>query len=173
MTCTRSASPCCRLSSRASPLWVIVLAPIFAWAWTKLGSRQPSTPHKFAYGVAIAGLSYILMTVPGLLYGTTVKVSPFWLVGSYFIVIVAEMLVSPVGLSTTTRLAPAAFASQTMGLWFLSDAAAQGISAQVVGFYQASTEVFYFGAIGVGAIAVGVLLYLATPAIVQRMEGIN
>jgi POT family proton-dependent oligopeptide transporter len=156
-----------------NPLWVIILAPIFAWAWTKLGDRQPSTPHKFAYGVAIAGVSYLLLTLPGLIYGTGVKASPFWLVGSYFIVIVGEMLVSPVGLSATTKLAPAAFATQTMGLWFLSDAAAQGISAQIVGFYSASSEVAYFAIIGFCAIAVGVALYIATPAIVRKMEGVN
>lgn len=156
-----------------NPLWVIVLAPIFAWAWTKLGERQPSTPRKFAYGVAFAGLSYLLLTLPGLLYGTSVKVSPLWLIGSYFIVIVGEMLVSPVGLSATTKLAPAAFASQTMGLWFLSDAAAQGISAQIVGFYSPATEVAYFAIVGVCAILIGLVLWFLTPWICRHMEGVR
>jgi POT family proton-dependent oligopeptide transporter len=60
-----------------------------------------------------------------------------------------------------------------MGLWFLSDAAAQGISAQIVGFYSASTEVAYFAIVGVSAIAVGVVLYFLTPWIARHMEGVR
>jgi POT family proton-dependent oligopeptide transporter len=112
------------------------------------------------------------MMLPGLLFGTSQKVGPFWLVASFVVVILGELCLSPVGLSATTKLAPAAFASQTMSLWFLSDAAAQGISAQVVGTYNAHSEVTYFGVVGGIVVVAGVVMYLISPAISRRMQGI-
>ena len=72
--------------------------------WTKLGERQPSTVVKFSLGLLFAGLSYLLLMLPGMLYGTSGKVSPLWLLGSFFIVVIAELCLSPVGLSVTTKL---------------------------------------------------------------------
>ena len=131
-----------------NPLAIVLLAPVFAGLWLRWGRKQPSTPRKFSAGLLFAGLSYLIMMLPGLLFGTSQKVGPFWLVASFVVVILGELCLSPVGLSATTKLAPAAFASQTMSLWFLSDAAAQGISAQVVGTYNAHSEVTYFGVVG-------------------------
>lgn len=74
--------------------------------------KQPTAPGKFAAGLVFAGLSYMWMALPGILYGTAGKVSPFWLVGSWFLVEIAEMLISPIGLSITTKLAPEAYRSQ-------------------------------------------------------------
>lgn len=119
-----------------NPMFIIILSPIFAWIWTKLGKRQPGTPRKFALGLFFAGLSFVIMMLPGILAGnTTTAVSPMWLVLSFFICIVGEMCLSPVGLSATTKLAPAAFASQTMSVWFLSDAMAQAFNAQTTQFF--------------------------------------
>ncbi|GIL30601.1 peptide ABC transporter permease [Actinocatenispora comari] len=156
-----------------NPLAIVLLAPLFALLWTKLGDRQPRTPRKFAAGMFLAGLSYLLMTGPGLINGTSVPASPFWLVGSFVIVILGELCLSPVGLSATTKLAPVAFASQTMSLWFLSDAAAQGISAQIVPVFDPDTEVAYFAIVG-GVIALlGVVMYLISPLITKRMRDVN
>ncbi|MGA8117157.1 MAG: peptide MFS transporter [Actinocatenispora sp.] len=156
-----------------NPAAIVLLAPVFAYVWTKLGDRAPTTPRKFATGMVLAGFSYLFMMGPGLINGTTVKASPLWLVGSFVIVILGELFLSPVGLSATTKLAPVAFASQTMSLWFLSDATAQGISAQIVPVFTPSTEVAYFGIVGGIVAFLGFVMYLIAPAISRRMRGVH
>lgn len=155
------------------PLFVIFLAPAFAVLWTKLGDRQPNTTQKFALGLLAAGLSFVVILIPGYLGGTDALVNPLWLVLSIFFVAVGEMCLSPVGLSATTKLAPAAFSAQTMSLWFLSNAAAQALNAQLVKFYSEKTEIFYFGAIGGAAIMLAIVLFLIAPIIQKFMRGIK
>ncbi|WP_210365274.1 peptide MFS transporter [Bacillus sp. REN3] len=155
-----------------NPLFIITFAPVFAWLWVKLGNRQPSTPKKFAFGLFFAGLSFLVMIIPAL-GGTDTLVNPMWLVLSFFLVVMGELLLSPVGLSATTKLAPAAFSAQTMSLWFMTNASAQAINAQVVRFYSAENEVTYFGVIGGMAIVIGLILYFMTPTIQKYMRGVR
>ncbi|MFO1442315.1 peptide MFS transporter [Bacillus sp. Bva_UNVM-123] len=156
-----------------NPLFIIVFAPIFAWLWMKLGKRQPSIPQKFSLGLLFAGLSFIVILVPAYFGGAESLVNPLWLVLSYFIVVIGELCLSPVGLSATTKLAPAAFSAQTMSLWFLSNAAAQAINAQIVKFYSPATEMIYFGVIGGASIVLSVILFILAPKIQGFMKGIR
>ncbi|CAM3627243.1 peptide MFS transporter [Aeromicrobium ponti] len=156
-----------------NPLFIIFLAPVFAWMWVKMGERQPSVPQKFSLGLLFAGLSFIVILVPAYMGGTDSLVNPLWLVLSYFIVVLGELLLSPVGLSATTKLAPAAFSAQTMSLWFLSNAAAQAINAQIVKFYTPETEMTYFGVIGAAAIVLSIILFLLSPKIQGYMKGVR
>lgn len=156
-----------------NPLFVITLAPLFAWAWVKLGKRQPTIPKKFALGLLFAGLSFLVILLPAYFGGEQSLVNPLWLVLSYFIVVLGELCLSPVGLSATTKLAPSAFSAQTMSLWFLSNAAAQAINAQIVRFYSPSTEMVYFGVIGGAAILLSILLYSFSSKIQGYMKGIS
>lgn len=156
-----------------NPLFIITLAPVFAWMWVKLGKRQPTIPQKFSFGLLFAGLSFIVILLPGYFAGTDALVNPLWLVLSYFVVVLGELMLSPVGLSATTKLAPAAFSAQTMSLWFLSNAAAQAINAQVVKFYSPETEMVYFGVIGGISILLGIILFLFAPKIQGFMKGIR
>ena len=96
-------------------------------------------------GLLFAGLSFIVILLPSYFGGTDTLVNPLWLILSIFIVVLGELCLSPVGLSATTKLAPAAFSAQTMSLWFLSNAAAQALNAQLVKFYSPETEMMYFG----------------------------
>jgi POT family proton-dependent oligopeptide transporter len=156
-----------------NPLFIIILAPVFAWLWVKLGNRQPSVPKKFSLGLLFAGLSFLVILLPGYLTGSDSLVNPLWLVLSYFIVVLGELCLSPVGLSATTKLAPAAFSAQTMSLWFLSNAAAQAINAQIVKFYTPETEMVYFGVIGGVAILLSILLFALSPKIQGFMKGVR
>ncbi|MCG3084938.1 peptide MFS transporter [Anoxybacillus sp. LAT_35] len=156
-----------------NPLFVITFAPIFAWLWVKLGDKQPSIPKKFSLALLFAGLSFVVILLPAYLGGNDSLVSPLWLVLSYLIVVFGELCLSPVGLSATTKLAPAAFSAQTMSLWFLSSAAAQAINAQIVKFYTPETEMAYFGTIGGIAIAFSVILFIISPKIESFMKGIK
>ena len=143
-----------------NPVFVVILTPIFVTLWTKLGKRQPSTVVKFSLGLVFAGLSFVLLMLPGLLYGTEGRVSPLWLFFSFFIMIVGEMCLSPVGLSITTKLAPKAFEAQTVAIWLLADAASQAINAQIARFYTPGTESAYFGIVGLVAVVAGILLFI-------------
>nr|WP_180954230.1 peptide MFS transporter [Bacillus sp. M6-12] len=156
-----------------NPLFIVFLAPVFAWLWVKLGNSQPSTPKKFSLGLFFAGLSFIVMIVPAYMNGTDSLVSPIWLVISFFLVVLGELCLSPVGLSATTKLAPAAFSAQTMSLWFLSNASAQAINAQIVKLYKPETEIIYFGVIGAISILLGAILYWMSPKIQIFMKGVR
>ncbi|EGJ27774.1 peptide MFS transporter [Streptococcus porcinus] len=156
-----------------NPLFIMLYVPFFAWIWAKLGSKQPSSPKKFAYGLIAAGLSFVWMMLPGMLFGVHAKVSPMWLIVSWAIVIVGEMLISPIGLSVTTKLAPKAFQAQMMSIWFLSNASAQAINAQIVKFYTPGNEVAYYGIVGTITIVFGFLLFFYVPRIDKLMAGVK
>lgn len=156
-----------------NPLFIIVLAPVFAWMWVKLGSRQPSIPQKFSLGLLFAGISFLVILLPAYFGGPDTLVNPLWLVLSYLIIVLGELALSPVGLSATTKLAPAAFSAQTMSLWFLSNAAAQAINAQLVKFYSAENEMMYFGIIGGASIVLSIILFLLAPTIQRYMRGVR
>ena len=153
-------------------LFIIIYVPFFAWLWVKLGSKQPSSPMKFSIGLFFAGLSFMWMMLPGMLFGTDKLVSPFWLIISWALVIIGEMNISPIGLSVTTKLAPKAFQSQMMSMWFLGDAAAQAINAQIVKLYSHGTEVMYYGVVGAITIAFGIILLFFVPKIEKLMSGV-
>ncbi|MGY0693470.1 peptide MFS transporter [Virgibacillus sp. FSP13] len=156
-----------------NPLFIVLLAPVFAWLWIRLGKSQPSTPKKFSLGLFFAGLSFLVMIVPAIINGTDTLVNPLWLVLSFFLVVIGELCLSPVGLSATTKLAPAAFSAQTMSLWFLSNASAQAINAQIVKLYSPDTEILYFGIIGGISILLGFILFAASKKIHVFMRGID
>ncbi|MCK8624995.1 peptide MFS transporter [Apilactobacillus xinyiensis] len=154
-----------------NPLFIMIYTPIFAFIWNKLKDSQPSSPSKFVMGMIISGLSYLFMVIPVSLFGTS-KVSPFWLIGSWAIIEIAEMLISPIGLSVTTKLAPKAFSSQMMSMWFLADAAAQAINSQIVKYYTGN-EVKYFAFVGLFAIVFGLILILFVKPVKRLMKGVN
>ncbi|WEG13551.1 peptide MFS transporter [Pullulanibacillus sp. KACC 23026] len=156
-----------------NPLFIIVLAPVFAWFWMKLGSRQPSIPRKFSFGLLFGGLSFLVILLPAYLGGTHALVNPLWLALSYLLAVIGELSLSPVGLSATTKLAPAAFSAQMMSLWFLSDAAAQALNAVLAKFYSPQTEMAYFGTIGAVAVILGLVLFAIAPVIQRAMKGVN
>ncbi|MFA5900015.1 MAG: peptide MFS transporter [Hyphomicrobium sp.] len=104
-----------------NPMFVILLAPLFAALWLRLGANQPSSPVKFAFGLFFLGLSFLLM-VPAATLTAEGRVSPLWLVGLFFLQTVGELLLSPVGLSTMTKLAPPHLVGLVLGVWFLAAA---------------------------------------------------
>ncbi|MFR0583785.1 peptide MFS transporter [Limosilactobacillus mucosae] len=156
-----------------NPLFIMILTPFFVQLWSRW-KNQPSAPGKFAAGLVIVGLSFAWMALPGIIHGTTSgKVSPLWLVGSWFICEIAEMLISPIGLSITTKLAPVAFRSQMMSMWFLADSAGQAVNAQIVKFYTPGTEIQYFLIVGGVAIVFGIVLCFFVKRIHGLMEGVD
>ncbi|MFF9017915.1 peptide MFS transporter [Streptomyces sp. NPDC014870] len=105
-----------------NPLFVMALAPVFAWLWLWLArkNQEPNTIVKFAMGLVLVGASFFVFVVPMGMAGDGTKVSPMWLVSIYMIQTIGELCLSPVGLSVTTKMAPQKYASQMMGVWFLA-----------------------------------------------------
>lgn len=156
-----------------NPLFVVILTPVFVALWTKMGARQPKTEVKFAIGLIMAGLSFVLLMFPSMLFGVDHRVSPIWLILSFFIMIAGEMCLSPVGLSVTTKLAPKAFEAQTLAIWLLADASSQAINAQIARFYTPSTEGMYFAVVGGVAVIGGLILYATRGSIRQLIGNIH
>jgi POT family proton-dependent oligopeptide transporter len=154
-----------------NPVFIILLAPIFAAVWTRLGPRQPITPVKFAVGLAIMGLA-ILAFIP--LAGGGPNTTPLLaMVGILLMFTLAELFISPVGLSLSTKLAPHIFRTQMVALNYLSVSLGTALSGVLAGFYNPEDEVPYFGAIGLVALVLAVALFLAAKPIKNLMSGVH
>ena len=119
-------------------LFIIIFAPVFALIWSGLAKRgmDLSSPTKFAIGLFAAALAFLLMLFASNILvasGGAVKVSPWWLVGSYFLQTIGELSISPVGLSSMTKLSPRRYVGQMMGVWFLATALGNLIAGLVGG----------------------------------------
>ena len=123
----------------ANSLFVVTLAPVFAWLWVSLAKRnlELSSPAKFSFGLLLAGLGFQVMVLAANQVigggGSGVRVSMLWLVFSYFLQTLGELSISPVGLSSMTKLAPARFVGQMMGVWFMASAIGNLIAGLVGG----------------------------------------
>jgi len=156
-------------------LFVILLAPLFAFAWLRLGARQPSSPAKFVLGLFFLGLSFLLM-VPAALLTAEGRVNPLWLVGLFFLQTVGELFLSPVGLSTMTRLAPAHLVGLVLGVWFLGAAWGNKLAGVLGGGFTAGDAhglaMFFLQQTAMVAVATIALLALV-PWLKRLMGGVR
>jgi POT family proton-dependent oligopeptide transporter len=158
-----------------TPLFVIILAPIFSILWVRLGKRQPSSPVKFTLGLLFIGLAYCLL-VPAAAMTAYGRISPLWLVGLYFLEVVGEMCLSPVGLSTVTKLAPLKLVGIMMGVWFLAASFGNKVAGYLSGFFVANNStqlVKLYGGIAVGLLISAGVLALLTPRVKKLMGSVN
>ena len=153
------------------PVWIILLSPVFAVIWTKLGRRAPTTPRKFAYGVIGMGLAFLLFLPMAGTTGRSVPVLAVLAIMSVFAV--SELLLSPIGLSVTTQLAPNAFRAQMMALYFFSVGLGTAMSGVLARYYDPAHEFAYFGLIGTAAVVVGLVVWALAPWISRLMEGVH
>jgi len=151
-------------------LWVLILSAPFAALWMRLGSRNPSSPVKFAAGIFFVGLGMVVL-VPALrIVAGGAKVGPFWLVLTYFLHTVGELCLSPVGLATTSRLAPRRYAALMMGVWIGSMALGNllaGLAASFFGTLDPVPMFLLLFAVTTG----GALGLLALAPMIRRMTG--
>ncbi|TFD62217.1 peptide MFS transporter [Cryobacterium suzukii] len=154
-----------------NPVFIIVLSGIFAAVWTKWGSRQPSTPMKFAVGTAVMGAAFLLF-LP--FAGGAANSTPLLaMIGILLVFTVAELLLSPVGLSVATKLAPAVFKTQMVALFFLSVALGSAVSGALATWYATAPERLYFGVLGGIAILLGLMLALIARPVLRLMGGVR
>jgi proton-dependent oligopeptide transporter, POT family len=155
-------------------LFIILLAPLFAWLWIRLAARgrEPSSPVKFAFGLVALGAGFLVMAFASAAALSGGTVSPAWLILTYLLHSVGELALSPVGLSTVTKLAPKKMAGQMMGVWFLSISLGSLMAGQVAGLYGALPLPRLFGAVAVTVVAGGVLLLLLTRPLRKLMGSV-
>jgi proton-dependent oligopeptide transporter, POT family len=160
------------------PFFVVALAPVFAALWVRLGRRDRdlSSPAKFAWGLLLMAAAMLVMYVAALHVMHGDIVSPLWLTGTYLLTACGELCLSPVGLSSTTKLAPARFAGQTMGLWFLTIALGSFLAGELSSGYDAQhlatlpalyLKLFWWSAVS------GAVMLLVTPPVKRLMMGVK
>ncbi|MBP2326207.1 POT family proton-dependent oligopeptide transporter [Kibdelosporangium banguiense] len=154
------------------PACVIILAPLFAYLWTKLGERQPSTTVKFSLGVAGMGVAFLLMVAISAT-SAGAAVNPLLLALILLVFAIAEMCLSPVGLSASTKLAPKAFGAQMVALFYLSIALGSSVAGELAAYYSPDNEPAYFGILGAAAIVLGVVLFALSPLLRRLMKGVH
>jgi POT family proton-dependent oligopeptide transporter len=154
-------------------LFVILTAPLFAWLWTRLGTRQPSSPVKFALGLLFVGLGFVVMIGASTAAAGGVRVSPGWLVATYLLHVIGEMCLSPVGLSTVTKLAPARVSGLMMGVWFLASSVGNYLGGRMAGLYETLDLPVLFGIVAAIPIGAALVLFLLAPAVRRLMGGVH
>lgn len=150
-------------------LYVILLAPLFAWLWTALRERQPSSTTKFTFGLLFVALGFATL-IP---VSRGSFVSPWWLTLSYFLQTIGELCLSPVGLSTMTKLAPARLGGLIMGAWFLSMSVGDYIGGRLSGLYESLPLPMLFGIVTLFCLLVGVALGLLRTPMRRLMGTVN
>jgi POT family proton-dependent oligopeptide transporter len=156
-------------------IFIIALAPVFSIIWQAMGKRQPSDPIKFALGLFSLGLGFLVVAYAASLV-TAGKVGPGWLIAVYFFHTIGELCVSPVGLSSMTKLAPLRMAGLMMGVWFISISMGNYVAGQIAGGFEPTQEVLVslFTKVALTVIAGAVVLALLSPFMnrfaVQRAE---
>ncbi len=152
-----------------NPFFIILLAPVFATLWTKLGTRQPTTPVKFSLGIMFMGAAFLIF-LP--MVGTA-AVPVLWVALILVVATMGELMLSPVGLSLSTKLAPKAYPVIMVALFYLSLALGTALSGSLAGFYSEENEAPYFGILGAVTIAIGLVLLALSPRITRAMRGVR
>ena len=144
-----------------SSLFVITLAPVFAWLWIRMGRRNPSSFMKFCVGLVLVGWGFLALGIPASVAGPGARVGPEWVVLAFFVQTCGELCLGPVGLSVMTKLAPARVASLMMGLWFLSISVGNYVGGRVASLYGAYSPSTLFNSVAAVTIVGGLALVLA------------
>jgi POT family proton-dependent oligopeptide transporter len=164
-------------------LSVILLAPVFAWTWTRLAARgrAPSTPVRFALGLFLLGSGFIVLVMGARVSDGGARVSPLWLIVTYVLHTCGELCLSPVGLAMVTKLAPARFASLMMGAWFFSMFISDLLAGLLAGtvekiekgrvFHLLGGQADFFLMFVVSTFAAGIALLAISPVVKRLMAG--
>jgi len=164
-------------------LILLASAPIFAWMWTALAKRglEPSTPVKMGAALFLMAAGFVVMVGGARASDTGALVSPAWLIVTYALHTFGELWLSPIGLSTVTKLAPVKYVSLLMGLWFFSTAIAEFLAGQLASlservekgeiFHLLGGQADFFLVFVVTSVAAGVLLLALSPWLKRLTHG--
>ena len=157
------------------PIFVIALAPVFAWIWVRLGRHEPSVPAKLALGVLFMALSFVILVPAGALAqsGADVRVSPWWLVVSYGISELGELCLYPVGLSAVTKLSPPRIVGLMMGVWLLSNAFGNKLAGWAAGFFSSMPLRDLFLDVSLVLLVTAAIMFALVKPIRRLMGGVH
>jgi proton-dependent oligopeptide transporter, POT family len=149
--------------------FLILFAPVMAWVWVRMAAkgREPSAPTKFAWGLVLVGLGFAILIPPARESG--VLASPMWLTATYFLHTIGELVLSPVGLSAMTVLAPARIGGLMMGVWFLATSVGNFIAGRLSGLYESLPLPSLFASVAGFAIVAGLILMVLSPSMRRLM----
>jgi POT family proton-dependent oligopeptide transporter len=159
-----------------NPVLIIALAPVFAWLWVALSKRrlEPSSPAKFSLGLIVLGLGFGVMVWASILTrNQEQQVGMVWLNLTYLLHTVAELCLSPVGLSTVTKLAPQRKVGQMMGVWFMSISLGNVMAGVVAGQFEKLPLPQLFGSVFATTAGAGLILALLIKPIRKLMGGVH
>ena len=154
-------------------LFIILFAPVFSALWLGLGRRNPSIPVKMALGLIQLGLGFAVIAWASQYAAPEHPVSPNWLVLTYFFHTTGELCLGPIGLSSTTKLAPPRYAGQMMGIWFMGVALGNLIAGRVGGLIASLPLPRLFGAVMLFSVGTGLLLLMFTKPLKKWMGGVE
>jgi POT family proton-dependent oligopeptide transporter len=143
-------------------VFIILLAPLFSALWIWMASRNPSIPTKMGFGLIFLGVGFAVLAWGSVNATLENPVSPAWLVVTYFFHTVGELCLSPIGLSSITRLSPARYVGQMMGIWFMGAALGNLVAGRVAGLIESLPLPQLFGSVTMFSVGTGLLLLLFT-----------
>ena len=151
-----------------NPLFIITLAPVMSMLWSFLAKRgkEPTSVVKFCMALTLISFAtFIMATAAHFTHGGTTLVSPLWLFFAYLTFTIAELCLSPIGLSLVTKLAPAQFASLLMGTWFLSSFVGNLAAGLFAGFYETISHTIFFLILSATAFTFAMILTSLIPVL--------
>jgi POT family proton-dependent oligopeptide transporter len=155
------------------PVFVVALAPVFAWLWLAMRKREPSSPAKFSLGLLFGGLAFAIMVPAALLAGPGTLVSQWWLVLCYLLQTLGELCLSPVGLSAMSKLAPDRAAGFMMGMWFVSISIGNWMAGKAASLYSSMPLPTLFGSVAAFSIVAALVLAVLIKPTVRLMSGVK
>jgi proton-dependent oligopeptide transporter, POT family len=153
--------------------FLVLLAPVFAWIWMRLGPKEPSSPAKFVLALFLVGAGFLILSIGAREAEAGVRVSPVWLILTYLCHTMGELCLSPVGLSAMTKLAPASVTGLMMGVWFLALSVGNYMGGRMASLYESLPLPTLFTAVGGFAIGAGIVLALFVRPMVRLMGGVR
>jgi POT family proton-dependent oligopeptide transporter len=153
--------------------FIFMLAPVFTVLWLRLAEsgREPSTARKMAVGLFALAASFVLLYFAARRAEAAGRAGMLWIVGAYLLQTIGELMLSPVGLSMVTKLAPTRYASALMGVWFLSNAAGNKLAGSIGALAEGHGDATVFRGIAVGSVVAGVVLYVLAPVLHRMTHG--
>lgn len=153
-----------------NPLFIVIFAPVFSAIWMRWGERAPRTSVKFGIALVVVGFSFLLLIIPSMAYENSgTKAALSWLIVVYLLQTWAELLLSPNGLSATTKLAPTGSLGQFLALWFLATSVGTTVGGQIARI-TSGDAILSFAVCGGMAVAFG-LIMLAASRSINRLMG--
>jgi len=155
-----------------NPIFIVIFAPILGWLWIAVGTRNPSVGVKFGMGMLLLASGFLVLAW-GSQFIEAGKVSPGWLIVTYFFHTIGELCLSPVGLSYTTKLSPDRFVSQMMGMWFVGAAIGNLIAGLIAGYLENMDPAALFRTVAMIIIGSGFVFLLISPLMKWLAKGVE